>query len=60
MVDEKNIQTLKVYDASEPTVSIYVSLLNDSENRKEAKVLLQFLQGNHAKRFFEDFGYYMR
>ena len=56
--DEKNIQTLKVYDASEPTVSIYVSLLNDSENRKEAKVLLQFLQGNHAKRFFEDFGYY--
>ena len=56
--DEKNIQTLKVYDASKPTVSVYVSLLNYSENRKEAKVLMQFLQGNHAKRFFEDFGYY--
>ena len=58
--DEKNIQMLKVFDASGPTVTIYVSLLNDSENRKEAKVLMQFLQGNHAKRFFEDFGYYMR
>lgn len=59
-IDEKNIQTLKVFDASGPTVSVYVSLLSDSENRKEAKVLMQFLQGNHAKRFFEDFGYYMR
>ncbi len=55
---EENIQILNVYDASDLTVSVYVCLVNDSANRKEAKELMRFLQGNHAKRFFEDFGYY--
>ncbi len=55
--DEKNIQTLRVYDGSDPTVSFYVSLFNGSANRKDAKVFMNFLQGDHAKRFFEDFGF---
>ena len=60
MFDEKNIQALKIYDGSAPTVSFYVSLLNGSESRKDAKVFMNFLQGDHARRFFEDFGFYMR
>lgn len=56
-IDEKNIQTLKVYDNPDLKESFYMSLINSSENRKDAKVFMNFLQGDHAKRFFEDFGF---
>ena len=56
---EKNIKMLKVYEnAGDPTVPYYASLIIGSDNRKEAKELMTFMQGDHARRFFEDFGFY--
>ena len=55
------LRTIKVFDeAADPVITYYVCLVNGSENRKEAKELMTFLQGKHARRFFEDFGFTMK
>lgn len=55
---ESNLQTLIVYDRSNPMVTVYVSWFPDSAYRKEAKEMIAFLQGRHARKFFGDFGFY--
>ena len=56
---EKNLQTLQVYDKdTDPVLSYYVFPIAGAENKEAAKGLIQFLQKDHAKRFFEDFGFY--
>ena len=61
LLDGKGLHTVKMFDqASDPMITYYVCLIDGSENRKEAKELMAFLKGDHAKRFFEDFGFIMR
>ena len=56
-----DLQIARVFNqATDPTITYYVCLMDGSKNRKEAIELMTFLQSDYARRFFEDFGFNMR
>ena len=52
------VKVLESYDQTDDPARIYqVGRITGSEHKTEAKELIDFLQGDHARRFFEDFGF---
>ena len=55
---EPAVKVLECFDRSEDPARIYqVGRITESEHKTEAKEWICFLQGDHARRFFEDFGF---
>ena len=52
------LRIAEILDQTDDSASVYqVCRLAESDHKEESKLFLEFLQGDHAKRFFEDFGF---